>query len=374
MKKILIVLTAAVILSACGSTPANDDATKRQLLQQYKQEMHDLKQKISQLESELKSDKKEEVINVKVAELQTQKFEHFIEVTGKVEAELDVDVSPETAGVITEVLVKEGQLVSKGQVLAKLSTEVLERSIDELQVQLELAVTNFQRTENLWNQNIGSEMQYLQSKNNKESLEKRIASLNSQIEMAQVKSPVNGVVDIVYQKKGHIGSPQMPFAKVINISKMKIYADVSESYLTKVSKGDRVTVTFPALNREVEAPIFQIGNSIDPKNRTFRVRINMNNTDKMIKPNLVSIIKIRDYLAEEAIVIPSLFIKEDFNGSYTYIVDGGNGKGKAKKVYITPGVTNNNMTEVTEGLTAGTQIISEGINQIVDGTPIQFQN
>jgi len=373
MKKILIILTAAVILSACGSTSVNDDeAAKREQLQHYKQEMHELKQKISVLETELSGFKKDEVVKVKVAELQSENFEHFIEVTGKVEAELDIDVNPETTGVIKEVLVKEGQVVSKGQVMAILSSEILERSVDELKIQLELAETNFQRTENLWKQNIGSEMQYLQSKNNKESLEKRIISMNSQIEMAQVKSPVNGVVDIVYQKKGHIGSPQMPFAKVINISKMKIYADISESYLTKVKKGDKVGITFPALGRQLEAPIIQIGNSIDPSNRTFRVRINLDNADKMIKPNLVSIIKIRDYHSQGAIVIPSLYIKEDFKGSYTYIVENKSGKNTAKKVYVTPGVTNNNMTEIKEGLSAGTKIVSEGFNQIVDGTILQF--
>lgn len=366
MKKIFIILTAAVLLSACGSTSVNDETTKRQQLQQYKQDMHELKQKIATLESELAVNKKAEVVNVKVAELQNETFEHFIEVTGKVEAELDVDVNPETAGVITKVLVKEGQFVSKDQVMAILSTEILERTADEMKTQLELAATNFQRTENLWEQNIGSEMQYLQAKNNKESLEKRIASLNSQIEMAQVKSPVSGVVDIVYQKKGHIGNPQMPFAKVINISKMKVYADVSESYLTKVGKGDMVSVSFPALNKQIDAPINQIGNSIDPYNRTFRVRINLDNADKMIKPNLVSIVKIRDYLAENAIVIPSLLIKEDFKGNYTYIVDETNGKNMAKKMYVTPGVTNNNMTEIKEGLTAGTKIVLEGFNQIVE--------
>lgn len=372
MKKILIIVTAVVILSACGSTTINDEAAKRQQLQQYKQEMHELKQKISILESELSSTKKDEVVSVKVAELKSQKFEHFIEVTGKVEAEYDVDVSPETSGIINEVLVKEGDVVSKGQVIAVLSSEILERSIEELEVQLELAETNFQRTENLWNQNIGSEMQYLQAKNSKESLEKRIESLNSQIRMANVKSPINGVVDIVYQKKGHIGSPQAPLAKVINISKIKVYADVSESYLTKVSKGDNVNIYFPALEKNMDANIFQISSSIDPKNRTFRIRMNLNNKDKMIKPNLVSIIKIRDYWSENAIVIPSLYVKEDFKGSYTYIVENKEGKNIAQKVYVTPGVTNNNMTEIKEGLSAGTKIVSEGFNQIANGTTLQF--
>lgn len=372
MKKILMILIAAVVVASCSAPQIDGEAAKRQQLQNYKQEMHDLKQKIDVLEKELASTEKDEVVKVKVAELQNEVFEHFIEVTGKVEAEKDIDVSPETAGVIDEVYVTEGDKVQKDQVLAKLNTDILERSMDELEVQLDLANTNFERQDNLWKQNIGSEMQYLQAKNTKEGLEKRVISLKTQIEMSNVKSPISGVVDVVYQKKGNIGSPQIPFAKVLNIDKIKIYADVSESYISKIKKGDKVEIYFPALNSNTNATIDQIGNTIDPNNRTFRVRINIQNKDQRIKPNLVSIIKLRDYLNEDAIVVPSLFVKEDFRGKYTYIVDNQSGKQIAKKVYVTSGVTHNNTTEITEGLVAGMKVVSEGYNQIADGTVLNF--
>ncbi len=304
----------AVILAACGSSSVEDDAAKRERLQELKQQLHDLEQQIQQLEKELAGSQEKEVVRIKTRELNSQLFEHFIEVTATVEADEDVDVSPESSGVIKEVLINEGQRVSKGQIMARLNTDVLERSIDELEVQLDLAKTNYERQKNLWDQNIGSEMEYLRAKNNKESLEKRIASLKTQIELAEIKSPADGVVDILYQEKGQIGSPQIPFAKVINISKLKIYGDVSESYLTKIHEGDAVTVRFPALDHEVEAKIDQVGNIIDPNNRTFRIRINLNNPDKMIKPNLVAVLKLRDYANDDAIVVPTLFIKEDFSG------------------------------------------------------------
>lgn len=371
MKKILTVLTVAVILAACSSSSVEDDAAKRERLQALKQQAHDLEQQIQQLEKELDGTQEKEVVGIKTRDLSTRLFEHFIEVTATVEADEDVDVSPESSGIIKEVLINEGQRVSKGQLMARLNTDVLERSVDELQVQLDLAKTNYERQKNLWDQNIGSEMEYLRAKNNKESLEKRIASLKTQIELAEIKSPVDGVVDILYQEKGQIGSPQIPFAKVINISKLKIYGDVSESYLTKIHEGDAVKVRFPALNYETEAKIDQIGNIIDPNNRTFRIRINMNNPDKMIKPNLVAVLKLRDYVNENAIVVPTLFIKEDFSGHYTYIVDNDGGQAVAKKIYVTPGVSNNNLTEVTDGLTAGMQVISEGYSQVSDGTPVQ---
>jgi RND family efflux transporter MFP subunit len=373
MKKILIIAIAAALLSACaGTSSVENEEAKRQELQQYKKEMYELEQKIAALEAELESNEKVEIIPVKTQEIQIDTFEHFIEVTGQVEAEQDVNVSPETAGVIEQVFITEGQYVSKGKILARLNSDILDRSLDEINVQLDLATTNYERQKNLWDQNIGSEMQFLQAKNNKESLEKRIKSIQAQIEMAQVKSPINGTVDVVYQKKGNIGSPQVPFARIININKIKIYADVSESYITKFKKGDKVSVDFPALNKTVKIPIFQVGNSIDPNNRTFRIRLNMNNINKEIKPNLVSIIRLRDYVNEEAIVIPALFIKEDFQGRYTYIANKDGGKNVAKKIYIETGVTDNNLTEVTEGLEPGMQIISEGYNQVVDGTVIQY--
>ena len=372
MKKILMIITVAALFAACSSTTVNDEDAKRQELQQYKQEMHDLKLKIDALEKELSKTEKEEIVNVKVQDIQSETFEHFFEVTGNVEADLDVNVSPESSGIIESILVKEGDHVSKGQILANLKVDALQRSLDELKVQLDLATTNFKRQQNLWDQNIGSEMQYLQAKTNMESLQKRIEGLEAQIDMADVKAPVDGVVDKIYQKKGEIGSPQMPFAKVVNIGRINIYGDVSEAYLTKVKEGDKIKINFPALGRETEARIQQIGNVIDPNNRTFRIKVTMNNPDRMIKPNLVAKIKIRDYMAENAIVVPSLYIREDFKGDFTFIANTENGKEVAKKVYVTTGVTDNNMTEITKGLAAGMKIISEGYNQIVDGTLIRF--
>jgi len=372
MKKILFLLTAAIVLSACSGTRVEDEATKRKKLQELKQEAHDIEQQITALEAELTSNEEKDVVNIKAVKLATQKFEHFIEVTGTVEAEQDVNVAPETAGIIKEVLVTEGQNVMKGQVLAILNTDVLERSTDELQVQLDLAKTNYERQKNLWDQNIGSEMQYLQAKNNMEGLEKRIASLQTQIDLAEIKSPVNGVVDQVYQKKGNIGSPQTPFAKVINIDHLKIYGDVSESYLTKIHTGDRVLVRFPALDYDLEAKIDQIGNVIDPNNRTFRIRINLNNPDKLIKPNLISVLKLRDYVNDSAIVVPALYIKEDFSGHYTFVVEQDGTNTVAKKVFVTPGVSDNNLTEVTDGLTEGMLVVSEGYNQISNGTAVRL--
>ena len=271
-----------------------------------------------------------------------------------------------------EILVAEGQKVSKGTVLALLNTEMLDRSIEEVEINLELAKTTYERQKSLWEQKIGSEMQLLQLKTNMEAQQHRLESLLAQKEMAQVKSPVNGVVDVIYQKKGEIAGAQIPFAKVVNIDRIKIYADVAESHLTKIRQGDEVSVHFPSLDLQKQTNILMTGNYIDPNNRTFRIRLDLQNTDNQIKPNLVAIVKIRDYLAEEAISIPAILIKEDFRGKYTFTAETSDSFYVARKTYLTTGISNNNITEITSGLEPGMQIISEGYSRVIDGTPIRF--
>ena len=364
-------LILLVIVAACG-TPTTDELPKQDQLIQYKKELHALTQKITELETELKSGEKVELVNVVTTQVQAESFKHYIDVTARVEADQEVNVSPEGSGKILDILVREGQRVQKGEVLAKLNTDILEQSMEEMKISLDLAQTTFERQKNLWDQKIGSEIQFLQAKSSKESMERRLAGLEAQLDMAEVKAPVDGVVDVIYQKKGEIASPQIPFAKVVNIDKIKIYGDVAETYITKVKQGDKVSINFPALNMDTEGSIFNIGNFIDPNNRTFRIRVNMKNNKGMIKPNLMAIMKIIDYKADSAIIIPSILIKEDFRGKYTYLAKKDGKTQRAKKVYIKPGVSNNNMTEVREGIQAGDFIISEGFEQIVEGTAVQF--
>ncbi len=372
MKRISIMIAVVLFLGACNSTPMSDEESKRRELQKYKQQENELQEKIEVLENELAGVKEEETVKISVTELNNQRFEHFIEVTGQVEADLDVNVSPESAGIIEEIMISEGQQVSAGQTLGKLNTDALERSLEELKIQLEMARTNFKRQENLWDQNIGSEMQYLEAKTNMESLEKKVESLTAQIRMSEIRSPVTGIVDILFQKEGEMGSPQVPFAKVLNINQIRVYADVSETYLGNIDQGDTVNINFPALNLEMKAPITRIGSTIDPNNRTFRVRIDIRNPGNKIKPNLMSIVQFRDYLAKDAIVVPTILIKEDFTGKYTFIVENEGGSTLAKKVRVETGMTHNNRTEVTEGLNDGMKIISAGYNQVSDGTLVQF--
>ena len=369
----LYALILLVVLTACSSTPANDEElSKREQLKQYKEEVHELNQKIAELEAALKEEEEIEFVNVVAREVQPQLFEHFFEVTAQVEADQEVNVSPESSGKILEIKVKEGEQVEKGQVLAQLNTNMLNESIEELRISLDLAKTTFERQKNLWDQKIGSEIQYLQAKSNKESMERRLSNLKAQLDMAIIKAPVNGIVDVIFQKKGEIASPQMPFAKVVNIDKVKIYGDVAETYLTKIKKGNEVFINFPALDMDTKAPIFAVGNFIDPNNRTFRIRVDLSNKKGLIKPNLLAVMKIKDYEAKDALVIPSILIKEDFRGNYTYIAEKEGKIHRAKKIYVEPGVSDNNMTEILSGLQTGNLLVTEGFEQIVNGTAIKF--
>lgn len=364
-------IVMVVLLASCSSGNAGNESQEKQAqLVEYKQQLHELEVKIAELEKELEETTDEEKVEVVLTELQPQKFEHFIEVSGSVEADQEVNVSPEGSGQILDIKVREGQRVSRGTLLATLNSEPIERTIDEVEINLEMARTTYERQKNLWDQNIGSELQYLQAKSTMESLEKQLEGLKAQKSMSSITAPVDGVIDVIYQKQGQIASPQVPFAKLVNIEKIKVYADVAESYLTKIDKGDEVVVYFPAIGKTDTTQIQLIGNFIDPNNRTFRIRLDLQNKDNLIKPNLDAVVKLRDYEAEGAIVIPSILIKEDFKGKYTFVVEPDGGKQVARKVYVKPGVSDNNRTEVKEGLEAGMKVVSEGFSQVIDGTVV----
>jgi len=373
MKKLLLILPL-VVLMACSATTTEegDRKAKEQLLQDYRQQATELKQKIAQLEKELGTTKADKTIPVKVDTVARKLFTHTIEVTGNVEANEDVTVAPETSGNIISIEVTEGQHVKKGTVMGRVNTEAIQRNIEDLQIQLQLAKTVFERQQKLWDQHIGSEIEYLQAKSNKESLERKLEGLQAQLDMATIKSPVDGVVDRIYQKQGEIAGPAIPFAKVVNISNVRIYADVSESYLTSIHAGQEVEINFPALNKTVTAPIFRKSSTINPDNRTFQVRVNLNNPDKEIRPNLVSLLHITDYKANDAIVVPSILIKNDFNGKYVFVAAQNSGKWKASKRYVETGRNNNNYTMLSNGLKSGEKLIVEGYEQVVDGSPISI--
>ena len=306
-----------------------------------------------------------------ITEVTTGKFNHYIEVSGTAEAVREAYISPEIGGQIREIYVQEGDYVERGKVLAKLNTEMTESSIADLQASLDLAVVVYEKQKRLWDQGIGSEIQYLNAKNTKESLEQKMVTLKAQLEMAILKSPVNGIVDEIFQKRGELASPGMRMMQVVNLDELFINADVSETYLSQINEGDMVSLEFPVYpDMKIDAPVFRKGNVINPGNRTFTIQMKLKNPDKSLKPNILSVIHINDFSSDSAMVIPSVLIKQDITGSYIYTIEDNAGNMVAKKVYVTTGQTYEDKTMVLTGIYPGQKIIDQGYNMVSDGSEV----
>ena len=371
MKQILSIILIS-LLAACSAT--SDKKVKEQELAEYKQQLTQLKKKISKLEKELAVESGVNIVKVYTAPVHPSEFRHYVDVSGNVNADKNIIVSPETGGNIVTIDVKEGDKVRKGQILGRLNTEMIERTIKEVKINYDLAVTTYNRRKKLWDQKIGSEMEYLQAKSQKESLEQKLESLRAQLDMALITSPIDGIVDEINQKIGEIAGPQMPFARVVNLDKLYITSDVSEMYLPQIHKGEDVEIKFPVIDLTINKKIFRVSNVIDPSSRTFRVRVNLNNENNMIKPNMMAVLKLLIYSNDSAIVVPSILIKKDFTGDFLFIAEKEGGKWYARKRYLVTGIKNNNQTVVLDGLKDGDRLITKGYAQVVDGSEIDAQS
>ncbi|MEX2232568.1 MAG: efflux RND transporter periplasmic adaptor subunit, partial [Cyclobacteriaceae bacterium] len=244
------------LLAACSAATPEDDKQAR--LEKLQEQQASLNKEILKLQSEIETETPDSLKTIKakdvgVSELTLQKFDHFVQTQGHVESENNILVSAKSMGVVTHVNVTEGQQVSKGQVLAQIDNSVIERSIEGMESQLELATSVYERQKNLWDQKIGTEVQFLQAKTQKESLEKQLASLLEQNDMARIKAPISGTVDEIFVKVGENIAPGMPAVRVVNAADLKIQARVSEAYITDIKKGDKVLVNISELKKEVEA-------------------------------------------------------------------------------------------------------------------------
>ncbi|MGQ1890035.1 efflux RND transporter periplasmic adaptor subunit [Thermophagus sp. OGC60D27] len=373
----VFILVAAVFfgVGCSADIPTDDRQIKMEQLEAYQKQLKEIQAKIEVLEAELgNNDEALNRVNVEVAPLKPVLFEQFIEATGNVSTDKNIIVSPETAGVIQEIAVKEGEYVQKGQVLGRLNTDIIEQSIDEVKVNLQMAKTLYQRRKNLWDQNIGSEVEFLQAESNMKALEKRLQGLEAQLEMAVVKAPINGVLDDLIQKQGEMAGPAIPFARIVNLDDVYMTADVSEQYLGKIHAGDTVLVSFPVLGIRKEATIFRTSSMIDPDSRTFSVRVNLTNPDQRLQPNLMGELKIRVAVVPDALVVPSLYVKKDFKGEFIFVVRDDENNPVAEKRYVTTSLRDNNRSVIADGLEPGSRIITSGFAQVADGIPLKINN
>jgi membrane fusion protein, multidrug efflux system len=368
MKRILIIFSVLLIASCA---PKDNEAIQKQIAS-HKNKVNKLNRKIADLEQKLAEDTLSGAKTlVETEEVKLREFEHFITLSGTVVPEQEAFISPEINGQVSQVHVREGQKVSRGTRLITLKTDVTQASIREVETSLELASNLYERQRELWDQKIGSEVQYLQARNNKESLEARLATLKEQMGMAVITAPFNGVVDRISIKEGELASPGMPMLHLLNLQRLKITANLSESYLQDVQRGEMVEIEFPSFPELSKTlPVSRVGTVIDNKSRTFEVEILYDNSDERVKPNQFVNIQINDFRAEEAIVVPSIIIRQDIQGNFLFIASGEQGDMKAEKVYVKRGRTFGEETMVEEGLQPGQQIITRGYNLVKNGTEI----
>lgn len=371
IRKTVSLILLALLLASCGN-----DVDKKKQLAQYKDQLTELKKEISALEDAIESEggTKSNAVNVNTEVVRPQTYNHYIEATGKVQADQNTTVSAEGPGKITRIVVTEGDRVRRGQALAYLNNDAIESQIEQIKAGLQLSTTTFERRKKLWDQQIGSEIEYLQAKADKEAQQQNLKTLEAQLSMLTIKSQIDGVVDEVFQKSGEIAGPAIPFARVVNIDNIYVNAEVGERFVGMINDGDSTTVHIPALNETIDATIFRSSTVINDVSRTFRVRINLNNTEHKIKPNLISVVTLKVYSADSLLIVPSILVKQDFEGDFLFVVEQRDGKTYAKKTYVKSMFDTDNKTIISDGLKDGDTIVAQGYNQIVNGTEIKIVN
>lgn len=362
MKKVLYI-SAITVLAAC-SQPKD----KKTELADLKKQRTELDGKIVKLEAELgSSDTTSSTKEISVFEVNETSFKNYLEIQGKIDAEENIQVNPEAQGVVTALYVKIGQNVSKGQVLAQIDDKVAVQSIAELQTQLDLATSLYNRQKNLWDQNIGTEVQFISAKTQKEAAERRIATTRSQIAMYKIKSPINGTVDAMSLKVGDAVGPGMSGIRVINSSKLKAKAQVAETYAGRVSQGDEVNLIFPDIPDSLKTKINFASKTIDPASRSFEIQINLP-ANNSYRPNMLAVLKIVDYQNSKALVIPVSAIQKSESGDFVFVAE----NGKAKKVVIKAGRTYNGTVEIVSGLKVGDKVITVGVQDLNEEDAVKF--
>lgn len=375
MKTINLSIASIIVLFfmfSCGSD-------KQAQLTKLKQQQTEIADKIKVLEGELNTGAKDKINPDKfkfvgVAEVKTSAFDHFIRVQGKLDGDQNAGVFAEAPGTVAAKYADVGQHVVRGQVLAQIDDQQYKSQLESLETNYKFASEMFDKQKRLWDQKIGSEVQYLQSKTNKESLEQQIASLKQQIEKFKIKSPIDGTIEECNIKVGGVVSPDPRLAayRVVAFKNLKVTAEVSEAYSSKVKKGDKLIVLFPDANQQVETEVSFVSNYINPVNRTFLIETRINSTSPNLKANMIAIIQINDYHTDNAMLLPMNVIQNDNTGSYVYVIRPKDKFNAAFKQPITLGSSYNGISEVLKGLNTGDKVISVGYQELIDGEYIRF--
>jgi membrane fusion protein, multidrug efflux system len=369
MKRSLILSGMLIFIFACSSPD------KKAKLESLRKQHDQIAGQIATLEKELNTTNSNPAANVSIQPLVSQPFEHFIEVQGRIDGNENIGVSPRTAGVVTKIIAHEGDFVRKGEILATLDAEVLKRNLTDLQNQLAFVTDLYEKQKSLWEQKIGSEVQFLTAKNNKESLENKIASLQDQISMTNITAPIDGTVEDIPIKVGQLATAGVPAFRVINFTKVKALADVGEAYSSKIRTGDPVRIFLPDFNTEIQQNVTFASKYINPTNRTFTVEVELPPSPSLVyRANMIAVIRIKDYSNPSTIAIAQNYIQSSKDdGTYVFVSRNENGQNIARKVYVKTGVTYNGLTEILTGLKEGDTLITAGYKDLYDGQLVVYK-
>lgn len=375
MKKVSYIILI-LFITACG-TQSSENSDLNELIEQRNElrtQYDELGTEIGNLEKEiakLDTTKRKTLVTVVTAQVDT--FKHFFELYGNVDVKRNALLVAESPGNVLSINVSEGQNVSKGQVLVKLDDALVRRNIDEVETNYELARSLFERQERLWKENIGSEVQYLEAKNRKESLESTLATLQEQLAKTSIRAPFNGVVEEVMLKVGEMAGGGVPVARVLDLSEFHIEAEVPESYAMNLREGSEVEVIFPGIDT-LNATITNIGSFINPNNRTFRILVDVKAKDGRFKPNQLTILRINDLSAPESVILPSNVIQQDAKGNdFVFVAEETDGRfARVHKTSIKTGKTYLDKTQVVSGLTGNELIVNRGSRSIRDDQEIEI--
>jgi len=371
IKLSIAAITVLFIMFSCSSD-------KQAQLVKLKQEQINITDKIKTLETEIRAGQKD-VVNpddfkfIGVTDVKSNEFNHFIKVQGKLDGDLNAAVFAEAPGTISAKYADVGQHVVKGQVLAQIDDQQYKSQLEGLETQYKFASDMFDKQKRLWDQKIGSEVQYLQSKTTKESLERQIASLKQQTDKFKIKSPIEGTIEECNIKVGGVVSPDPRLAayRVVEFKNLKVTAEVSEAYSSKVQIGDKLIVSFPDVNKQLETEVTFVSKYINPVNRTFLIETKVTNVPDL-KANMIAIIQINDYHSDKAVLIPMNVIQTDLSGSYVYVIRPKDKFSISVKQAVEIGTSYNGVAEIVKGLAVGDKVISVGFQELIDGEYVRF--
>jgi len=361
MKKLLII-PAILFLAACSNKPKDKTAE----LAELKKQQAELTDKIAKLESETTNKDSIKATEVGVVVAKSGTFTNYVDVQGKIDAQDNVVAYPQAQGIITAINARPGQAVSRGQVLVQLDNSVLRQQIQQAEVQVGLSRDIFNRQKNLWDQKIGTEVQFIQAQSNLQYAQKAVATLQEQADLYRIKSPISGTIDQMDLKLGQVAMPGVTGIRIVNANNLKVKADVPETYAGSVKQGNNVKILFPDANDSLVTNITFAARVIDPVSRSFPIEIKLPGS-RNLRPNMTAVLKIANYSKNNVITIPIKAVQNSEAGNYVYVIE----NGLAKRKVIQQGNTSSGKVEVTSGLNDGDQVIVEGAGDVEEGDKVK---